>query len=102
MFSEYVNRALQDATYELIEDGTYPGLEAGIEEAIENQELMNEEEMAGQMAIENQQQKMLPAPKARGMEGQTNGKEVTRDSVVPFGMTSLLDRLAKGWPADPV
>jgi uncharacterized protein len=55
---------------QLVEDGTYPGLETAIEEAIKNEELMNEEELATQMAMEHQQQKMLPAPGERGMEGQ--------------------------------
>ena len=57
----------------MIEDGTYPGLEAGIEEAIEAQELINEEELANEQQAQlggPSGQKQLPPPQ-RGMEGQT-------------------------------
>lgn len=71
---------------QLIEDGTYPGLEAGIEEAIAAQEALDEEELAGELAPP---MKQLPPPKARGMEG-----EVAKDSAVPFARQAALDRLA--------
>ena len=82
---------------QLIEDGTYPGLEAGIEEAIEEQERLNEEELAAEQ--EQQQlpppgkpgQKQLPPPQ-RGMEGQTKA-EVAKDSTDPFGRISGTDAL---------
>ena len=78
---------------QLIEDGTYPGMEAGIEEALANQESLDEEELAGELAAQ-QQPKQLTGPGAkRGMEGQT-GKEVAKDSVIPFARAAALDRLA--------
>lgn len=79
---------------QLIEDGTYPGLEAAIEEALAAQELLEEEE-----------QKLLPSPdrmawmnedpggpgKDEGMGSGPPGSQkkkagVARDSVSPFGM----------------
>jgi len=82
---------------QLIEDGTYPGLEAGIEEAIANAEMPTE----------------APEPESDpfGMEGQPDNdnvepddREVVGDSVGPFGMrlrdglVALIDRLI---PWDP-
>ena len=80
---------------QLVEDGTYPGLEAGLEEAIKNQEsldeeMLAEEEQQGQLPPPGQKQ--LPPPQ-RGMEGQTKG-EVAKDSGTPFDRVAALDRLA--------
>jgi len=86
---------------QLIEDGTYPGMEAGIEEAIANQEALDEEELAMQ-----EEQAQLGGPQApkqltgpqnkRGMEGQTR-KEVAKDSAAPFVRQEALDRLASAF-----
>jgi len=78
---------------QLIEDGTYPGMEAGIEEAIANQESLDEEELAGELAAQAPKQLTGPESK-RGMEGQT-GKEVAKDSAVPFARQEALGLLAR-------
>ena len=80
---------------QLVEDGTYPGLEAGLEEAIKNQESLDEEMLAEEEQAQlggPPGQKQLPPPQ-RGMEGQTKG-EVAKDSGTPFDRVAALDRLA--------
>ena len=72
---------------QLIEDGTYPGIEAGIEEAIAAQEALDEEALEAELAGPAPMKQLAP-PKARGMEG-----EVAKDSRAPFD-AALLDRLA--------
>ena len=86
---------------QLIEDGTYPGLEAAVEEALAAQEMLEEAEMLGV-----EPPKLLPAPGGAWMneepggpgedEGMGSGppgaqkkkpkREVARDGVGPFGM----------------
>ena len=87
---------------QLIEDGTYPGLEAALEDAIANQEMLSEEELLQMQSLSGQPPpKLLAGP--RNMEGAgdegKNGKpkEVARDSVIPFGRVAALDRLAKAF-----
>jgi uncharacterized protein len=68
---------------QLIEDGTYPGLEAGIEEAIANMEMLPEEQ--GGMG-----RPQLPPPDGggedQGMEGQKGEEaDVTTDAIIVDG-----------------
>ena len=73
---------VQGRCNQLIEDGTYPGLEAGIEEAIA--ELAEENAVMKEAAMNNM------ANPDTGMEGQPDNdnapkKEAVGDSVGPFG-----------------
>ena len=89
---------------QLIEDGTYPGLEAAIEEAIANAELANEEELATQMSEERdqkllaaqQQQKQLMPPQKGGKQA----KEMATSDTFPdhrYGSLLRLYDLLVAW-----
>jgi phage-related protein (TIGR01555 family) len=87
---------------QLIEDGTYPGLEAALEDAIANQEMLSEEELLQMQSLSGQPPpKLLAGP--RNMEGGGDDvdtprgrkqKEVAKDSSAPFARAAALDRLA--------
>ena len=67
---------------QLIEDGVYPGLEAALEDAIENQEMLAEELAAQAPAPANENE-----PNEEGMDGnlENEQKEAVGDSIGPFG-----------------
>ena len=76
---------VQGRCNQLIEDASYPGLEAAIEDAIAAEEMMPEEERFGIPANENMEAGMEPmaGPAAAGdSEGRGEGFD---DRVIPFG-----------------
>jgi uncharacterized protein len=88
---------VQGRVNQLIEDGTYPGLEAAVEEAIANEELINElnAQMPAQPANENEP----PDDGEGGMDGDTDEEAdrktgtqdsgVSRRGIGPFGEEAL-------------
>lgn len=91
---------------QLIEDGTYPGLESALEEAMANQEVANENELAMSMVEEKQQaklqmqqQKLLPPPQ-KGQPPQNGGQSSGAADTFPAGGLLRLYDLLVNWDPD--